>query len=260
MVTSSAVVGSSAISSAGCRPAPSRSSPAGACRRRTGAGSRGRALGVGMRTSCSISTARSAQPAQRQALVQARITSAICSPTVNTGFRLVIGSWKTIAISLARILCISAPAGHQVAPATDLPATMRARRHVDQLHHRLRGDALAAARFADHADRLAAVDRQIDAVDRVHHAVVGLEVGLQARISSRFPTMQSPTRRGSSASRSPSPMKLIDSTVMKIASPGTAPSARPCPCSPSPSYRMRPQVGMSGGKPRPEERQRGLRR
>jgi hypothetical protein len=39
---------------------------------------------------------------------------------------------------------------------------------------------LAAARLADDADGLAAVDRQVDAVDRVQPAVVGLEVGLQA--------------------------------------------------------------------------------
>ena len=32
-----------------------------------------------------------------------RSDSAICSPMVNTGFRLVIGSWKIIAISLPRI-------------------------------------------------------------------------------------------------------------------------------------------------------------
>jgi hypothetical protein len=54
-----------------------------------------------------------------------------------------------------------------------------ARRHVDQLHHRLGGDALAAAALADHADRLALADGDVDAVDGVQPAVVGLEVGLQ---------------------------------------------------------------------------------
>ena len=59
MVTSSAVVGSSAISSAGCRRSPWRSSPAGSCRPRAGAGRRRAARsGDGMPTRSSSSSAR----------------------------------------------------------------------------------------------------------------------------------------------------------------------------------------------------------
>ena len=34
--------------------------------------------------------------------------------------------------------------------------------------------------LADHAQRLAAPDREVDAVDRLHHAVVGREMRLEA--------------------------------------------------------------------------------
>ena len=43
----------------------------------------------------------------------------------------------------------------------------------------MRGDALAAAGLADQAERLAGPDVQRDAVDRLHHAVMGEEVGPQ---------------------------------------------------------------------------------
>ena len=93
------------------------------------------------------------------------------------------------------------------------------RRHVDQLQHRLRGDALAAPRLADDAHRLAAVDGKVHAIDRVQPSVVGLEVGLQAL---NLQESHHRTRLGSSASRSPSPMKLIVNTVRKIARPGNS--------------------------------------
>ena len=44
-------------------------------------------------------------------------------------------------------------------------------RKPGQAHHRQRRDALARARFPDHAERQAAIDRQRDVVDRPHHAV-----------------------------------------------------------------------------------------
>jgi hypothetical protein len=52
--------------------------------------------------------------------------------------------------------------------------------HVDQLQDRLCRDGLAAARFADHRDRLAAIHRDVDAIHRADHAIVGLEVDLEA--------------------------------------------------------------------------------
>ncbi len=60
-----------------------------------------RRSGLGMWTILSISTvlsiaARRPRPSCR------RMASAICSPIVKTGFSEVIGSWKTIEISLPR--------------------------------------------------------------------------------------------------------------------------------------------------------------
>ena len=129
-----------------------------------------------------------------------------------------------MAISRARMLShlVVVERDQVAALPQDLAGDDAARRHGDQLQHRARRDGLAAARFADHAQRLAAVDAQVDAVDRVHHAVVGLEVGLQAADVEQAVRPLTPqiTLRGSSASRRPSPMKLIDSTVRKIARAG----------------------------------------
>src|SRR5437899_1219870 len=103
MVTSSAVVGSSAISKVGLQAMASaiitrwRMPPDSwcgySCRRWAAAG---------------ISTSSSMRWAWARAAVRSsprcrRTDSAICSPTVKTGFRLVMGSWKIMAISLPRM-------------------------------------------------------------------------------------------------------------------------------------------------------------
>ena len=142
-----------------------------------------------------------------------------------------------MAISLARIRFIcSAGIGtmsrpcHRICPG-DTPG-----RHRDQLEDRQRGDGLAAAGFADHADRLAAFDGQIDAIHRVHDAIVGGKMGLEPPdIEQRgfaggllFVVHHNRSARhlhdlpGSSASRNPSPMKLMVSTVRKIAAPANS--------------------------------------
>ena len=103
----------------------------------------------------------------------------------------------------------------------DLAGLEAAGRHVDQLQHRARRHGLAAAR--SRPPRASVSPRSIarlDAVDRADHAVVGLEPGLQvADVEQRSASAIRPTdtRRGSSASRRPSPMKLMDSTARKIA-------------------------------------------
>src|SRR5262249_35789070 len=134
----------------------------------------------------------------------------------------------------------------QDAAADDAPG-----RHGNELEHRERGDGLAAAGLADHAEGLAAVDRKIDAVDRAHHAVVGREMRLQPlNVEQALGHM---TFRGSRASRNPSPMKLIVSTARKIAAPGMSAQCGATSRLSLASKRMRPQVGMSGGKPRPRK-------
>src|SRR5262249_61494552 len=52
--------------------------------------------------------------------------------------------------------------------------------HRNELQDRHRRDRLAATGFADQAQRLAAVDREIDAVDGAHDPVVGGEMRAQA--------------------------------------------------------------------------------
>ena len=81
-----------------------------------------------MPTSRSISTARS-RASFWLTFLWSLTCSAIWSPTVNTGFRLVSGSWKIIAISLPRILRIS-PSGSdrtsRPSNQTSLPAPISA--------------------------------------------------------------------------------------------------------------------------------------
>ncbi|MEH2610733.1 hypothetical protein V1293_003022 [Bradyrhizobium sp. AZCC 1693] len=56
---------------------------------------------------------------------------------------------------------------HEIAALEqDLAFDDAARRHCDQLQDRHRRDGLAAAGFPDHAERLALVERDVDAVDR----------------------------------------------------------------------------------------------
>ena len=75
----------------------------------------------------SISTAR-AHASRREAPACTRATSAIWSPTVNTGLSAVMGSWKIIAILLPRIRRISASLivnRSRPSSAMTLPGSMR---------------------------------------------------------------------------------------------------------------------------------------
>jgi hypothetical protein len=106
MVTSSAVVGSSAMRSFGLQDSAIaiitrwRIPPESWC-----GYSLTRRSGLEMWTSFSMSTVLS-RASRRPSPSWSRIASAICSPIVNTGLREVIGSWKTIEISLPRIFRI----------------------------------------------------------------------------------------------------------------------------------------------------------
>src|SRR5436190_5168051 len=111
IVTSSAVVGSSAISSLGSQAIaiaiitrccwPPESWEGNASIRRSGSG---------MPTSRSRSTAR-LRAARPDIPMCSRSTSSSCQPTVNTGFKEVIGSWKIIEMSAPRSLR-SSPIGN----------------------------------------------------------------------------------------------------------------------------------------------------
>jgi len=117
---------------------------------------------------------------------------------------------------------------HEIAALPENPpGDDAAGRHRDQLQHGMGGDGLAAAGFADDAHRLAPPDADVDAVDRPHHAVIGAEMRLKsddveqgaAGRRGRGRHGGHRTRRGSSTSRNPSPTKLIASTARKIAEP-----------------------------------------
>ncbi len=107
MVTSSAVVGSSAMSSSGSQASamaiitrcaiPPDSACGKASRRRTGSG---------MPTIRSSSAARS-RAARRFMLRCSSSTSPSCMPTLKTGFRLLVGCWKIMLIRLPRSFRIS---------------------------------------------------------------------------------------------------------------------------------------------------------
>ncbi|MDT4833012.1 hypothetical protein FQZ97_665960 [compost metagenome] len=103
IVTSSAVVGSSAISSCGLHDSAIaiitrwRMPPESWCGKRSST-----LRASGMRTSSSMRSA-SARAAELLLPWWMRMASAIWSPAVNTGFSEVIGSWKIIAMSAPRM-------------------------------------------------------------------------------------------------------------------------------------------------------------
>ena len=98
--------------------------------------------------------------------------SVICRPIFTTGLSEVIGSWKTIAISVpqySRIAAgetveISLPSSSDAALAHDVASG-------EQAHDRAREHRLARARLADDAERLAPIERERHAVDRLHEAL-----------------------------------------------------------------------------------------
>ena len=115
-----------------------------------------------------------------------RAASAIWSPTLNTGLRLVIGSWKIIAMSRPRSLR-SARAGIRARSTTvparvaeqDLAAGDAPGRIGDQSHDRQARHRLAGAGLADHRQRLARVERERDVLDRSDEAGLGRELRVQ---------------------------------------------------------------------------------
>ena len=141
---------------------------------------------------------------------------------VSTGFSEVIGSWKIIAIRLPAHLRAAAPRPGRASP----PRRRRSRpsdsggRLGQQPQQRQRADALAAARLADDAHRLAGAQVVADAVHGMHHPIARPEGHVQvAHRQHRRPGQvlrpapgHRPDRHrrslGSSASRMPSPSRL----------------------------------------------------
>ena len=127
-----------------------------------------------------------------------RTASTSCFPIEWTGFSDVIGSWKIIAMSLPRIS--RSARALIVSRSSPLKSASPARDRVPlrvQAHDRQAGDALAAAGLADDAERLALLDREADAVDRLDDAVVGAEVVRRSLTSRSATALRSSLIRGS---------------------------------------------------------------
>ena len=128
IVTSSAVVGSSAISTLGWQASAMaiiarwRMPPESWC-----GYSRARRSGSGMPTRRSISIGRAARGAPRSVLVEHGASRAIWRPMVISGLSEVIGSWKIIAISRPRMrrMAAASSVSRSTPPSFTLPATMR---------------------------------------------------------------------------------------------------------------------------------------
>ena len=164
----------------GCGRAPSRSSRAGACRPRTGAGSRfARLAAFGIPTAPSSSTARS-HACFFETSSWARTASAIWSPTRYIGWRQANGSWKIIETSRPRTWRSSFGDSFRRSRALeeDLAGDVGGRR-VEQAHDREARDALARAGLADDAERLAAPEREREVRDRLDDPVARAEADRQ---------------------------------------------------------------------------------
>ena len=244
IVTSSAVVGSSAISSLGlhesaiaimtrCRMPPDNSWGYWRTRR----------SGAERPTRRSDSIARLRASRLGHALMEPhgfRDLVADREHRVQAGHRLLEDHRDVVAADVAHLVLRER---EQVTPVEpDLPLDDLARRRLDEAHDRVRGDALAAAGLADQAQRCAALDPEVHPVDGPDDAVHHVEVRAQAahlqehvrilwwtddRAGCLAPLVAAIRceagqylLRGSRASRRPSPMKLIPSTVSTIARPG----------------------------------------
>ena len=155
MVTSSAVVGSSAISSRGSQTSAMaimtrwRMPPDSWC----GYSSTRRA-GDGMPTCGQRLDRALARLLRADAAKWVRSVSPICSPTVNTGSSALIGSWKIMLICAAAHLAHLA-LGQLVSrsrPSNTISPVTLASRARQQAEDRQPGDGLAAAALADDAD------------------------------------------------------------------------------------------------------------
>ena len=229
IVTSRAVVGSSAMSSSGLVERAMaimtrwRIPPESWC-----GYSRARRFASGIPTWPSISTARSLRLAPRDPLVERdRLRDLVAARVdrVERGHRLLEDHRDRVAADVPHLLV-----GHREEVAAREPdrALDDPAGPLDEPHDRERRDALAAPGLADDAQGLAVADPEADPVDGLDHAVLGEEVGPQVLDGEEIPTvgaalghqLVSIRWRGSSASRRPSPRKLAASTTRTSVMPG----------------------------------------
>ena len=144
----------------------------------------GELVRIGVDAPGGIGNADAVEQGDRFACAPARADMPLCSrsgsatwwPIVCTGLSAVIGSWKIMPMRLPRSLHILArPSGRASSwpSKPDAAADLGALRQ--QAHQRHRRDRLAAAGFADEAQRLAALQRKADAAHGLRRAAAGVE-------------------------------------------------------------------------------------
>ena len=116
----------------------------------------------------------------RQAELE-RSDSTSWSPMVITGLSEVIGSWNTMAISRPRTARMS----RSLRPPRSRPSkctvpAVTSRRIGQEPHQRQRRHALAAAEFADDAQRLARLDDEANAADGLERAAPRIEATVRS--------------------------------------------------------------------------------
>ena len=109
----------------------------------------------------------------------------------------VIGSWKIIQIFAPRTFRISSTGSvSRSCPWKMISPSMIGLLERDQAHHREERHALAGARLAHDAERLAREQRERDAVDGLHQAVLGGEVHREVLdLEERFRHLRCTSRR-----------------------------------------------------------------
>ena len=179
-----------------------------------------RASGCGMSTRASAATA-SAQASSFDTRPCARRASAICRPTEWTGFIELIGSWKIIATSAPR---------RSRSVAADAPTSSRPSNRIDPVTRAeggsSRGTAMSDTDLPEPDSPTTpstSPGSTVKPTSRTAWTSPSSEGNVTERPSTSSSAMPVPYRRvwrGSNASRSPSPMKLMVSEISTIATNG----------------------------------------
>src|SRR6266566_2247996 len=116
------------------------------------------------------------------------------------------------------------------------------------------GDALAAARFADDAQRLARVHVEAHAVDGLDRSLIGHEVRLQIAHRQQRLVDHFQTPYGSAASRRPSPRKLNARIATVTGMAGSSSHGETAAvCTLEAAWSMTPQDSPGGRMPSPRK-------
>ena len=126
----------------------------------------------------SVSRAR-ARASRMLTVSCASTVSTICVPMLSTGFSVIIGSWKIIAMRRPRISRISGGEPDEIlAPEQDASADHPSGR-IEEPQDRESGDRLARAGLPDEPQHFATTDLEAYAVHGLDDALLGEEMRLE---------------------------------------------------------------------------------